>query len=186
MFVVKAGGDVQRVFDGPWGSQPGSEAAEKSFLRMVGRLNEVVSGVHPPYIVLTRTNPIPLTVLAKRRQLCDSFPNLNKGLWILYLDPVKDPFFFTNAKRLGRFDSDPAEDESRHPLVVWYPNDDIRSRRNESYLVLTPTTVVDENFSKRIQSLLEDLSEIPSEKQTYTHLRAIGLDVEPPLSSRRR
>lgn len=184
--IVSAGGDVQRVFDGPWGREPGSEESEQKFLKCVSRLNEVVSGSAPPYLVLTRVYPLPLAVLAKRRRFCGLFPNLKKGLWILYVDPVNEPFFFNDAKTLGSFDLDPNPSSKQHPLVAWYPSEELQSSRGEMYAVMTPGTIVDKRFKERIATMRDELSSLPAESQTYTRLRAIGLDLEPPLSSRRR
>lgn len=180
--LIKAGGDLNRFLDGPWGDDPSSLRAESQFLRCVARLNEVVSGSQPPFILLARTNPLPLAVQAKRRRLCEALPNLNRALWILFVVPTENPFFARNAAQLGTFDVD-AYEPAR--FTVWTPADQ-RAADGERYVVWTPETRIDDSFKTGLISALGEASKNPIEPVTLTRLRSLQFPDEPLSASRRR
>ncbi|MDQ7814731.1 MAG: hypothetical protein RDU25_02940 [Patescibacteria group bacterium] len=184
--IFSAGGDIMRVFDGPWGSDPSSLEAENAFLRCISRLNEVVNGSMPPYIVMTRVSPLPLIVLAKRRRLCEDSPSLKRALWILYVDPDREPFFFNNANSLGLFDLDPKAMGSRLSLITWCPKEEWRSSESEKYAVIMPYTVADKHFKEQVTVLRRELCALPARSQTNTRMRAVSADADPPPVSHRR
>lgn len=183
--VICAGGDLNRIHDGPWDSDPASAQAEAGFLRYISRIQEVVSGTRPPFVVLTRTNPLPLAVLAKRRRICAAIRNLNRAIWVLFVDPAKDPFFCSNASRLGEFENGCQAEAMSAQLSLWSPDSSQRSFLLEQYVVWHPQTVRDKDFKERLVKLAKELELVPSEPVTQTRLRAAVFPDE-PVSSRRR
>jgi hypothetical protein len=183
--VICAGGDLDRIHDGPWHADPDGPDAEAGFLRYISRIQEVVNGTRPPLVVLTRTNPLPLAVLAKRRRICAALRNLNRAIWVLFVDPSRDPFFCSNASRLGEFETACQAEEVSAQLCVWSPDSTQRSFLLEQYVVWHPQTVRDKDFKERLAKLAKELELVPSEPVTQTRLRAAVFPDE-PVSSRRR
>lgn len=184
--VIHSGGDIGRILDGPWDSDPASEAAETNFLRYVSRIQEIVSGSRPPLVVLTRSNPLPLAVLAKRRRVCAAIRNLSRAIWVVFVDPVNDPFFCRNANKLGTFDVVCDADASESVFTVWTPNETQRSAEHERYMVWSPQTACGDYFKARLAILIKDLDMVPPVSVTQTRLSAVQFPDEPPSASRRR
>ncbi len=181
--VIHADGDLGRILDGPWDSDPASEAAETNFLRYVSRIAEIANGSRPPLVVLTRSNPLPLAVLAKRRRVCAAIKNLNRAIWTVFVDPVSDPFFCQNANKLGAFDVACDADAPESAFTVWTPDETQRSAEHERYAVWSPQTACDDYFKARLAILTKDLDRIPPASVTQARLRALtDLDDPSPLS----
>ncbi len=94
--LLACGGDVERVID-----RPADDLAR--FIAHVGRLPAVRDeAAHEPAIVfLTRTSPIPLTVVSARRTLEAKLPSLRRAAWVLFVRAEDDPFFEQGAEQLG-------------------------------------------------------------------------------------
>lgn len=187
--VLGAGGDLIRVYDGPWDRDPTSAEAEVSFLRCISRIQEVVSGYRPPLVILTRTNPLPLAVLAKRRRICGAIKNLNRAAWIIFADPATDPFFLRNAGELGTFDVDSAGNGDQSAITVWTPSQTDDQRQNEGverYVIWHSSTPRDKAFRKRMAELWDELDQIPIMSTTMTRSRTLTELDEPVASVRRR
>lgn len=150
--LLSCGADLQRFMDGPWSS-------DEQFFRCLSFLTEVAEGSHPPYMVLTRCNPLVLKVLAARRRLCKELPNLNRAMWVIFVDPVTEPFFFAEAQRLGQFDAQPDPDRINDSLMVWSVQSQ-DAKRPERFLVLTPQTKKDDYFQTRLALLWNELNAI--------------------------
>ncbi len=90
--IIRAGGDQQRFID-PLGSDL------QRFVRYVRRIPRALQP--PPFVVLTRTNPLALTVVQPRRELTRAIPVLADARWLIYLAPDEDPFFLGSAEALG-------------------------------------------------------------------------------------
>jgi len=183
--VLHAGGDLNRIHDGPWDSDPASEGAEKNFLRYISRIQEIVNGSRPPLVVLTRTNPLPLAVLAKRRRLCGAIKNLNRAPWAIFVDSVLDPFFYRNASKLGTFDTKCEGKDENAMFCLWTPDEAQRSAVQERYIVWFPQTACDGFFKVRMAMHLKDLDQVPIEPVTQARVRALT-DLDEPVSSVRR
>jgi len=148
--LLCCGADTQRFLDGPWKN-------EDHLFRYVSRLSEAVQN-SAPLVVLTRSNPLPIVVLAKRRRLCRVMPFLRKALWIIFVDAVAEPYFFRDAVDLGRFDLSVDEGSGQKNALVWMPDEERRGFRHERYLVLMPQTELDSSFSERLALLWEELN----------------------------
>jgi hypothetical protein len=97
--IRRCGGDIGRIIDSP----SGTLEAFGNHVRRLKAMNDRVS----PLIVLHRTNPVALAVIASRRELEKQVPSLHQVGWIIVHDPSADPFFEQEALDLGQFD-DPA------------------------------------------------------------------------------
>lgn len=86
------GGDVERFIDAP-------VVSVDAFARYVGRIAAIRKT--QALVVLTKTNPLALTIVEPRRRLERLLPELRTSRWIIYLDQKADPFFLTMATRLG-------------------------------------------------------------------------------------
>jgi len=64
--------------------------------------------------LLTRTNPLALTVIDLRRRLETSVPALQRAAWNVFLDVALDPFFLPEATQLGHLADDLIE------APVWF------------------------------------------------------------------
>lgn len=93
-FYIRAGGDLARIIDGPFRS------IEK-FCELVRRIDGVVSGGQIPIIILSRTNPLMLSVVNVRRKIEAAIPSLRAATWAVFVDSQQDPFFHENARKLG-------------------------------------------------------------------------------------
>jgi hypothetical protein len=121
--IRRAGGDLTRLYETTNHENVGRLAPALS--RVMGRQCEAL-------VVLTKTCPLPLTVLRERRTISSVCPDLRVAAWIIYADPVADPYFFEAARSSGTFDRAPQE------APIW------RSKADGlDYLVLTPLTDVD-------------------------------------------
>jgi len=164
--LLSCGADLQRFIDGPWSSV-------ETMLRYLGRIDDVASGRRPPFVVLTRINPLALTVPVMRRRLCDALVNLRRALWVIYV-PDAEPFFFRNAASLGDFDllgdSDPPGAES---VRVWTLENGTNGRLPERYLVLTPRTVRDKYLHERVNTLWDEAEAYPLEPVTSRRISAV-------------
>ena len=150
--LIFCGADLQRFIDGPWSS-------DERLVRIVSFLDEVADGSRPPFMVLTQSNPLALKVLAARRRWCRELPNLNRAMWVIFVDPVAEPFFYAEAQRLGQFDAQPDPNKVSDSLMVWsVQNQD--AKRQERFLVLTPQTVKDDYFQARLALLWNELNSI--------------------------
>lgn len=176
--LIACGADLIRFLDGPWSSL-------EQFVRYISRLDEIVSGRVPPYVVLTQTNPLKLVVMPVREKLCKDIVNLKLALWIIYVDPEEDPFFFANAAKSGTFDL-VDEDAGGDPVRVWTPSQKTADGTRESYIVLTPQTARDKYFKARIESLWEDTLVRAPEPVTASRLRATLAMLDAEQASRRR
>ncbi|MBI5654629.1 hypothetical protein HZC53_03190 [Candidatus Uhrbacteria bacterium] len=176
--LLHCGADILRFLDGPWSSQ-------EQFIRYIVRFDEIVSGQVPPFVVLTRTNPLGLVVTNVRRRLCQVFVNLKLALWVIYVDPDEDPFFFANAARLGTFDHLDGMDSRSEPVRVWSPIEQPADGA-ERYVILTPQTVSDDSLRKRVAELWGESQAIPAEPVSATRLRAELFPLDDVPTSRRR
>lgn len=114
--------DVSRFVD------TSAESIEANF-KVVKRLENIVNGRAPVIVALTRTSPLALQVIHRRRRLSGEFPSLTQALWVIFMDEKQDPFFESEAEKLGSFDSPLASSP------IWREN-----TTDERYLVLTPST----------------------------------------------
>lgn len=115
-FIVEAGGDISRVIDGPFPSI-------ERFIALAERLPVLKSETQRAIVVLTRTNPVAITVVAARRRIQASVPALARAVWVLFVDPVEDPFCFDTLRNLGTLDAEEVEvpiwrDPDGHEYVV--------------------------------------------------------------------
>lgn len=101
-FALWCGGDVGRVIDSPVSSL-------EMFTNYLSRIRGLEDGTEPALVVLTRTNPLALTVVDLRRRLESRLPALRTARWMIYLDPDSDPFFGTMALRLGHLTGELSE-----------------------------------------------------------------------------
>lgn len=92
--LLWCGGDVGRVIDAPVASVDG-------FAEYVGRIKGIREGMEQVLVVLTRTNPLALTVVDSRRRMEGRLPVLRTARWVIYVDLEQDPFFEATALRLG-------------------------------------------------------------------------------------
>lgn len=93
-FLLRAGGDLSRLIDGPFRNI-------ETFCGYVRRIDGVADGSRPPIIVVTRTNPLALSVVHARRKIEAAIEALRAATWVLFVDPHEDPFFGDNARRIG-------------------------------------------------------------------------------------
>ena len=92
--ILWCGGDVGRVVDRPAGDVD-------RFIRYAERIRGVYDGTERALVMLTRTNPLALTVLDTRRRIERRLPALANARWVIYADLTVDPFFSQMAVRLG-------------------------------------------------------------------------------------
>lgn len=100
--VLWSGGDVGRVIDAP-------TTSIEVFSTYLQRIRGLQDGSESAIVVLTRTNPLALTVVDLRRKLEARIPSLRTARWVIYLDMEQDPFFTTMAPRLGHLTGDVGE-----------------------------------------------------------------------------
>jgi hypothetical protein len=151
--VFRCGSDPSRRFDSFKNLDAASDA--------IGRMPLITSGEHKPLMVCTLTNPLNLTVLRFRKELCARYSVLSATLWAICVDTELDPFFWDNAANLGYFDvplGDPAEDGKK--LQLWRPAPNQSSCVGERHLVITQQTVAGKDFLKGIETLWERLDEL--------------------------
>ena len=113
------GGDVGRFIDAPIQSID-------VFAQYVRRMRGVQG--EQTLVVLTSTNPLALAVVDLRMRLERHFPDLRAARWMIYLDPVSDPFFEAMALRFGHLTGDLAH------APIWIGPQD------SPYLVITSGT----------------------------------------------
>lgn len=93
-YVIRCGGDLARVIDAP------SDAVDR-FAAYVSRIRGLREGAEQALVVMTRTNPLALTIIDGRKRLEAVVPALRRALWVIYVDPEQDPFFLSTAERYG-------------------------------------------------------------------------------------
>ncbi len=93
-FAMRCGGDLARVIDAP------SDTVER-FAAYVSRIRGLREGAEQALVVMTRTNPLALTVIDGRKRLEAAVPSLRWALWAIYVDLEQDPFFLSTAERYG-------------------------------------------------------------------------------------
>lgn len=88
--LLRCGADAQRVFDGErWPLE--------RFASLVSRIYALRAATIAPLVLLTRTNPVALTIVQTRRVLEEAIPRLSSAIWIIFFDPLTDPFFLANS-----------------------------------------------------------------------------------------
>ena len=92
--ILWCGGDIGRIVDRP-------NSSVDAFVRYVSRIGGILDGSETALVVLTRTNPLALTVVETRRKLTAAIPSLNNARWVIFLNVRDDPFFVPTAMRLG-------------------------------------------------------------------------------------
>lgn len=134
--LLSCGGDVDRVID-----QPANDLDR--FGKYVGRIPALRDAAvrEPPIVMLTRTSPLPLTVVSARRTLERMVPSLARASWILFVTDDDDPFFRDGATRLGVLTGELAQ------APLWLGPD------NMPFLVTTPATRSHEVLSERYLQL---------------------------------
>lgn len=110
---------MERVIDAPISTVEG-------FAEYLGRIKGIREGTEQVMVVLTRTNPLALTVVDSRRRMEARLPVLRTSRWIIYIDPEQDPFFETMASRHGHLTGELRE------APLWVGPQDM------TYLVLSP------------------------------------------------
>ncbi|MBI5531695.1 MAG: hypothetical protein HY898_03195 [Deltaproteobacteria bacterium] len=96
-FALELGGDMRRMIDGP-------ATTLERFGAYVRHFEEAMSPPEAPAIVvLTKANPLGLAVISARRKLEQLIPALLRATWVLFVDPVYDPFFTETARSHGTF-----------------------------------------------------------------------------------
>ncbi len=96
------GGDLQRVIEL-------GASNEDRFLRHAKRLPVIREAREPALVLLTRTNPVALSIFHLRRVFEEALPALRVALWCVFVDLDADPFFFNSAPLSPAF-SDRPED----------------------------------------------------------------------------
>jgi len=132
--VVACGGDPARMIDAPTTSL-------ERFVSYVEKIRVLRDGAESPLVILTRTNPLALTVLNARRQMERQFPLLASATWAVYVAPDEDPFFSSSAQNMGRLDSD------LEFAPIWKTHD------RELYLVLSPLIRNRETLQAQIEQI---------------------------------
>jgi hypothetical protein len=133
--MLRAGGDIDRVIDQPVGELDrfGRHIARIPILRHAS--SEL------PIVFLTRTSPLPLTVLNARRVLEGHVPALHGAAWLLFVTDEDDPFFEDGARRLGALSGDLSTCPLWH--VPGYP----------AFVVTSPKLVDPSDVATRIHQL---------------------------------
>ena len=134
--LLRAGGDVRRFVEPPI-------AELDAFIRYASRMSKAFE--QPPMVVLTRTNPIALTVVQARREIEAEIPELARARWFVYLSPEQDPFFLGSAQSLGSLRG------PLHRAPIWYGPD------AKPYMVLS-SCIMDASV---VLDGLEQLDDIP-------------------------
>lgn len=134
--LLWCGGDVGRVIDAPISSVDG-------FAEYVGRIKGIREGTEQVLVVLTRTNPLALTVVDSRRRMEGRLSALRTARWVIYVDPSQDPFFETMALRHGHLTGELRE------APLWVGPQDM------PFLVLSPEV----RDRRRVCEGLEELDE---------------------------
>ena len=93
--LLALGADIARMIDCFGGDLERftAHAARLSVLRSPGQT--------PPIVVLTRTAPLALTVVACRRTLESAVPALALATWVIWQSAEEDPFFEPAARESG-------------------------------------------------------------------------------------
>ena len=134
--LLRCGADLGRIFDSPM-------VNVERYVKFIGRIDDVRNGSNPPIIVFTKGTPLPLNVIYTRRKLVQCFPGLQRSLWIIFVDPIADPFFENEARTIGDLD----DELDKSP--IWK-----EGIMGERYLVLTPQTSYVELVEQRAQKIL--------------------------------
>jgi len=93
-YALRCGGDLARVIDAP------SDTVDR-FASYVSRIRGLRDGSERALVIMTRTNPLALTVIEARKRLESMVPSLRRALWVIYVDPDVDPFFLSTVERHG-------------------------------------------------------------------------------------
>jgi len=92
-YFIRHGGDVSRVIDGPF-------VNVRQCMDRVQRMAGITSGAECPIIIFAQSNPLAL-VLSARRTMEGGIPELRAATWVIFVDNDEDPFFESNARKLG-------------------------------------------------------------------------------------
>ncbi len=131
--VVRCGGDVQRTIDAPAHSV---DAFAKHLARTKAfRRREVA------IVVLTETNPVALKLVQARRTLEQLIEPLREASWLVYFNPLDDPFFMETASMLGDFDDADAD------VPIW------TGPEKRRFLILCPAVDDPAIIERRMQDL---------------------------------
>ena len=152
--LISCGGDVDRLID-----QPADDLDR--FGKYVARIPALREGGarEPPIVMLTRTSPLPLTVVSARRTLERAVPTLARASWLLFVTNEDDPFFVDGAQRLGTLSCDLSQ------APIWLGPDGM------PFLVTTPGTRAHDVLSERYLTL---------RGQAERHRRAPVMTSRPP------
>lgn len=113
----------------------------------VARIRGLREGSEQALVVLTRTNPLALTIIDGRKRLEAVVPALRRALWAIYVDPEEDPFFLSTAERYGTFGG------ALDSAPVWVGPGPAR------FLVLSPLVGGADLVDARVQELVADSPE---------------------------
>ena len=139
--LLRAGGDLGRIIDAPAGRI-------EQFATYCSRIRGIREGTEQVMVVLTRTNPLALTVLDTRSRLEAKLPMLRHALWVIFFSPEDDPFFMASAERLGQV----------HGKLAGAPF--WEGPRGRRFLVLSPMVKDERVIGDRVRQWdLSDLSE---------------------------
>ena len=92
--VLWCGGTVDRTLDN-------ADQAMDRYISYLSRIRGLRDATENALVVLTRTIPLPLTVVELRARMEGAIPALRSARWVLYVDDERDPFFEKNALQLG-------------------------------------------------------------------------------------
>lgn len=152
--LLHCGADVSRIVDT-------TPTSLEGFVKSVGCMDGVRDGSVPSIIVLTRTSPVALLVLKLRRQVCTEFPALSQALWVIFVDDRQEPFFQSEAEKLGTFDGPLAQSP------IWH-----EQATDDRYIILTPQTKDAGNLQSQLIKLRRVNAPI-SRRESSTSLEAV-------------
>lgn len=138
-FVLKLGGDVSRTIDRPFASAE----AFVEHARRVASLRDPIDPEDRAIVILTRTNPLALTVVDARRRIERGVPGLAVAAWAVFVDPREDPFFADAAAKLGKVEGAMAD------VPIWTSNTGAR------FMVLSPEVTRAERVRTAIRVLID-------------------------------
>jgi hypothetical protein len=128
------GGDVTRVFDSPTGSLI-------TFIKQASRARAFRDPHNHALVVLSRTNPLALTLPARHR-LEQEFPIFRHAVWALYWDPERSPDLVSEARELGSLSG------NMESGPIW------TASRGERLLILSPSINNPKALAERARSCL--------------------------------
>ncbi len=136
-YALRCGGDLARVIDAP------SDTVDR-FAAYVSRIRGLRDGSERALAIMTRTNPLALTVIEARKRLESVVPSLRRALWVIYADPEADPFFLSTVERHGTLGG-PLE-----AAPIWVGPGPMR------FLVVSPQVRDAEVVSERVAQIVAD------------------------------